>query len=1170
MAVTAKFVADFSSFMTAAKSAEGALDKLASAAGVTERSVDKAAKAFSGENLIASAIRATDAVNSIGGAAKLTESEMARVNRTVTEAIEKMKLLGIQPPADMLKLADATTVASQNQSTLVSSSSTLSSSFTSLSASIVTAGASLYAASRIAMDWVEASNAQENATIRLNAALLSQGSFTPKLSDQYANLASELEKTTGNADELLMEMQALLVQVGNVGPAQMRAALIAASNLSAGLGIDLTTATKAVAKAFDGGGTAIAKMLPSLKDVIKEGATTEQVLDALNQRFGGQAEAQMKTYSGRMRDVANTIDNTKEAMGDIVKSGITPLLTAFQSLPDSVQTSIVTFGLLIATAGTLAAAVVAIGAAITAAAPLLTMATAAAGVTSLTALGAAAGSAALAFAPLAIAIAAVWAAWKIGNTETVKNGIAEWALSSDNLTARLSRLVIGIDQMTPAEARAAVAATAAAEAARQNASAVDVQTNAHTRAGVAFVGYADQLVIARTQIANLTSEHKAQIKAGIDLGQSNDEIVKGMKVLYPSIQLTENSVRLYTESLQQSEIASKKHAQEVKKAAEETKKFNESLDGTILFAEAAKVAAGVTSIGGATKLTAEEAKKLSGPLNDAITKYNQMGQTAPAAVMKLAIELDGIVTKNGAIKNQLPIIGTEIDKAFDAKAPVLFSKSLSGIGNMFEQFKGDKSPAKTFISSFGQDIQNGLGPAIMNAVQGGGNVTKTVGSFLGNSIASNLTEKATSWVSKNMSGSLGSALGPMMGPLGAMAGQLLGAGMSKAMGWIKGLFSDPMKKEIEAANAEIEKLKGKMLEQGGSVDELEARYNAMGLSIREAFGGQGKQGLEALKAAQGEFNKRVEESKVKLDEMKGKLSSLQGELGGLISKAYEMGYVFNTQGELTGFNFKKVADVAKEFGIDLAALGPAFQQSQVNEQALKVIDAFNLLTMSGTETGVVLNGMKDEINNIVRDSLQFGTTIPKNMEPMIAQLIKQGDLTDKNGQKITDMSQIKFGDKVKGEYETIHSAIETILKAMSDLIGKIDSLVAAIDAATRDRTMTVTAQYFDPGPPPGFGSVERRGGDNADITGDGFATGTMGRFGRWFANFGSGTKTTLHGNEAVVRSDQAAAFAADMGGGDNAAMAAEIAGLRADMNAMLPRAIGRAVRDAMQLSGAMA
>ncbi len=108
MPVTAKFVADFSNFMTAAKSAEGALDKLASAAGVTERSVDKAAKAFSGENLIANAVKATEAVNAIGGASKLTEAEMARVNRTLTEALAKMQLMGVQAPADMVRLADAT------------------------------------------------------------------------------------------------------------------------------------------------------------------------------------------------------------------------------------------------------------------------------------------------------------------------------------------------------------------------------------------------------------------------------------------------------------------------------------------------------------------------------------------------------------------------------------------------------------------------------------------------------------------------------------------------------------------------------------------------------------------------------------------------------------------------------------------------------------------------------------------------------------------------------------------------------------------------------------------------------------------------------------------------------------------------------------------------------
>ena len=108
MAVTARFVADFSNFLSEATRADGALDRLTASAGITSASVDKVGKSFSGEALIASALRATEAVAAIGGASKLTENEMARVNRTVTEAIQKMDLLGIKAPADMLNLADAT------------------------------------------------------------------------------------------------------------------------------------------------------------------------------------------------------------------------------------------------------------------------------------------------------------------------------------------------------------------------------------------------------------------------------------------------------------------------------------------------------------------------------------------------------------------------------------------------------------------------------------------------------------------------------------------------------------------------------------------------------------------------------------------------------------------------------------------------------------------------------------------------------------------------------------------------------------------------------------------------------------------------------------------------------------------------------------------------------
>ena len=59
----------------------------------------------------------------------------------------------------------------------------------------------------------------------------------------------------------------------------------------------------------------------------------------------------------------------------------------------------------------------------------------------------------------------------------------------------------------------------------------------------------------------------------------------------------------------------------------------------------------------------------------------------------------------------------------------------------------------------------------------------------------------------------------------------------------------------------------------------------------------------------------------------------------------------------------------------------------------------------------------------------------------------------------------------------------------------------------------------------------------------------------------------LHGDEAVVPRGQAGAFAEAMGvGGMSEAVAAEVAGLRSDMQ-MLPQALARAVRDAVLVAG---
>src|SRR5205085_248469 len=71
----------------------------------TTAAMQKLASSFSGDKIIQAAHNVTAAVNSIGGASKLTEAEQARVNATVEKALEKYRALGREAPAHMVALA---------------------------------------------------------------------------------------------------------------------------------------------------------------------------------------------------------------------------------------------------------------------------------------------------------------------------------------------------------------------------------------------------------------------------------------------------------------------------------------------------------------------------------------------------------------------------------------------------------------------------------------------------------------------------------------------------------------------------------------------------------------------------------------------------------------------------------------------------------------------------------------------------------------------------------------------------------------------------------------------------------------------------------------------------------------------------------------------------------
>mgnify|MGYP001579594399 CR=1 FL=1 len=63
-----------------------------------------------------------------------------------------------------------------------------------------------------------------------------------------------------------------------------------------------------------------------------------------------------------------------------------------------------------------------------------------------------------------------------------------------------------------------------------------------------------------------------------------------------------------------------------------------AMGGQGLFLQANKLTAAVQQLGGSAKLTTAEKVRLSASLDKAIEKYRVMGQTAPAAMIKLADE----------------------------------------------------------------------------------------------------------------------------------------------------------------------------------------------------------------------------------------------------------------------------------------------------------------------------------------------------------------------------------------------------------------------------------------------------------------------------------------------------------------------------------------------------
>jgi hypothetical protein len=154
----------------------------------------------------------------------------------------------------------------------------------------------------------------ENAVNRLNVALKNQCQDVSKTSKELQAYAAELQKTTTFSDEAILSAMSLMTSFGLTGN-QLKSATKAALDLSQGLGIDLQSASMLLSKAFQGQTEALGRYGIKVDQHIPKSMQFASIMDQVNSRFGGSAQAAVDTTSGKIQNLTNRIDDLKEKIG---------------------------------------------------------------------------------------------------------------------------------------------------------------------------------------------------------------------------------------------------------------------------------------------------------------------------------------------------------------------------------------------------------------------------------------------------------------------------------------------------------------------------------------------------------------------------------------------------------------------------------------------------------------------------------------------------------------------------------------------------------------------------------------------------------------------------------------------------------------------------------------
>jgi len=127
-------------------------------------------------------------------------------------------------------------------------------------------------------------------------------------------MIKSMSRASGTADtELRAALSSLVIGTKNLTQAQEGLAL--AQDIATASNVPLQSAADALSKAYSGNYKALQKLSPALRDLIKDGASTEAIFADLSNTFSGATANAAETAAGKMKILKNNVAEFQESLG---------------------------------------------------------------------------------------------------------------------------------------------------------------------------------------------------------------------------------------------------------------------------------------------------------------------------------------------------------------------------------------------------------------------------------------------------------------------------------------------------------------------------------------------------------------------------------------------------------------------------------------------------------------------------------------------------------------------------------------------------------------------------------------------------------------------------------------------------------------------------------------